>query len=87
MAMATELRLKNTSDFKYVTLSSWNFDHILSFEDKKITQGGLWVQPEFPVMLGLKMLKGSALALKDPSSILLTESLAKSAFWKYGSNE
>lgn len=80
MAMALELRLKNTSDFKYVTLSSWNFDHILAYEDKKITQGGLWVQPEFPVMLGLKMLKGSALALKDPSSILLTESLAKALF-------
>jgi ABC-type antimicrobial peptide transport system permease subunit len=38
------------------------------------------VQPEFPVMLGLKMLKGSALALKDPSSILLTASLAKALF-------
>jgi ABC-type antimicrobial peptide transport system permease subunit len=42
----------------------------------------MWVQPEFPVMLTLKMLKGRADALKDPSSILLTESLAKALFGK-----
>jgi ABC-type antimicrobial peptide transport system permease subunit len=80
MPMSNELRTKHTSDFKYVTLASWNFEHILAIEEKKITQAGLWAQPELPVMLTLKMLKGKADALKDPSSIILTESLAKALF-------
>jgi len=37
-------------------------------------------QPEFPEMLTLKMLAGARDALKDQSSILLTQSLAKSLF-------
>jgi ABC-type antimicrobial peptide transport system permease subunit len=80
--MAMELRTKHTSDFKYVTLASWNFEHILAVGEKKLTQSGMWVQPEFPIMLTLKMLKGRSDALKDPSSILLTESLAKALFGK-----
>ena len=54
LAMGTELRTKHTSDFKYVTLTSWNFEHILAVGDKKITQEGMWAQPEFPTMLTLK---------------------------------
>lgn len=80
MAIATELRMKNTSDFKYVTLSSWNFEHILAVGEKKLTHNGLWTQPEFPLMLSLKILKGSVAAFKDPSSMLLTESVAKALF-------
>ena len=43
MAMATELRLKNTSDFKYVTLSSWNFDHIFANQafTRKLNEYGI----------------------------------------------
>jgi ABC-type antimicrobial peptide transport system permease subunit len=80
MPMAMELRTKHTSDFKYVALSSWNFDHILAVGEKKITQAGLWTQPELPVMLTLRMITGNINALKDPSSILLTKSLAVALF-------
>ena len=80
MAIATELRVKNTSDFKYVTLTSWNFEHILAVGDKKLTHGGLWAQPEFPLLLSLKILKGSVAAFKDPSSMVLTQSVAKALF-------
>lgn len=80
--ISIELRTKHTSDFKYVTLASWNFEHILAVADKKLTQSGMWVQPEFPAMLTLKMLRGRMDALKDPSSVLLTESLAKALFGK-----
>src|SRR5215217_3572145 len=66
--LGIELRTKHRDDFKYVTLASWNFGHILGVGDKKISQAGMWVQPEFPVMLGLKMLKGTRNELKDPSS-------------------
>ncbi len=78
--MAAELRSKYKNDFKYVALTSWNFDHILAVGDKKISHSGMWVQPDFPEMFSLKMLKGKRNALRDPSSIILTESLAKALF-------
>lgn len=78
--MSMELRTKYTADFKYVTAASWNFDHILAVGDKKISQSGMWVHPEFPRMLSLKMIKGSQDALKDPSSALLAQSVANALF-------
>ncbi|NII27997.1 FtsX-like permease family protein [Pseudoflavitalea sp. X16] len=80
IALGMELRNKYTDDFKKVSLATWNFGHILAVGDKKITKNGMWVQPEFPAMFGLKMVKGSIDGLKDPSSALLAESLAKALF-------
>ncbi len=42
----------------------------------------MWVQPALPSMLSLKILSGSITALNNPSSVLLTESTAKSLFGK-----
>jgi putative ABC transport system permease protein len=67
-------------DFKYVTLSSWNYDHIVAFGEKKITQQGSFMQPEVTEMLTLKMLKGTRDGLKDPSSILLSQKVATALF-------
>lgn len=78
--LGLELRNKYSSDFKYVTLTSWNFGNILSFGEKKLGNTGMWVQPEFPTMLSCQMLKGDIYALKDPSSILLARTLATSLF-------
>src|SRR3954470_20897310 len=39
-----ELRTKYASDFKNVSLASWNFGHILAVGDKKITGQGMWVE-------------------------------------------
>jgi ABC-type antimicrobial peptide transport system permease subunit len=78
--LSEELRSKYTSDFKYVVMTSWNFGHILSYGDKRISTNGLYAQPEFPEMMTLKMIKGSRNALKDPSSMLINASLAKSLF-------
>ncbi|PWU03660.1 MAG: ABC transporter permease [Bacteroidetes bacterium] len=80
VAMGMELRARNKDDFKYVALSSWNFGHILAVGEKKISSKGMWVQPEFPEIFTLEMIKGSRSALQDPTSILLTQSLAKSLF-------
>lgn len=78
--LGLELRTKYTDDFKKASLASWNFGHILAVGDKKISKNGMWVQPEFPAMFGLKMVKGSIDGLKDPSSTLLASSLAKALF-------
>jgi hypothetical protein len=64
MALGIELRTKKSGDFKYVTLGSWNFGHTLATGDKKISNTGMWVQPEFPAMLSLKMVKRIAAGFK-----------------------
>ena len=78
--LGDELRTKYADQFKRVALASQGEDHILAIGDKKIMQSGMWVQPEFPAMFTLKMLKGRQDGLRDPSSILLTQSLAKTLF-------
>ena len=82
MPLGNELRTKYGSDFKAVSMSSWNFGHILAVGDKKINAEGMWAEAVFPAMLSLKMVKGSLAGLKDPSSILLNESVAKNLFGK-----
>ncbi|TSD64099.1 FtsX-like permease family protein [Inquilinus sp. KBS0705] len=78
--LGTMLRNDYKSDFKYLVMSSWNFDHILAVGDKKITQQGSFMQPETPDMLTLKMIKGTRGGLKDPSSILLSQKVATAMF-------
>jgi len=80
MPLGNELRTKYGSDFKNVSMASWNFGHILSVGDKKITSMGMWVEQNFPSMFSLKMLKGSRTGLSDPTSVLLSASVAKALF-------
>jgi len=80
MPLGIELRNKYGGDFKAVTMASWNFGHILGVGEKKISASGMWVEPVFPTMFTLNMLKGNINGLKDPSAILLNASIAKSLF-------
>ncbi|QEC65980.1 FtsX-like permease family protein [Panacibacter ginsenosidivorans] len=80
MPLGNELRTKYGSDFKAVSMASWNFGHILAVGDKKINSEGMWVEAVFPSMFSLKMIKGDKNSLKDPSSILLSASIAKTLF-------
>lgn len=74
------LRDNYKNDFKYVVISSWTDEHILSSGDDKLTQLGSYMQPEATDMLSLKMLEGSRTALNDPSGIILSSSTAKALF-------
>lgn len=80
MPVGDALRTKYSQDFKYVSLTSWNNDYLLTTGDKKITGKGMWVQPDFTQMFSFTMLRGSRNALNDPSSVLLSQSLAKAIF-------
>jgi putative ABC transport system permease protein len=82
MPLGNELRSKYGSDFKAVSMASWNFGHILGVGEKKISASGMWVEPVFPTMFSLNMLKGNINGLKDPSAILLNASMAKTLFGK-----
>ena len=80
MPIGDELRNKYGSDFKNVSMASWNFSHVLTIGEKKIAEDGMWVESNFPSMFSLRMKNGNINALNDPSSILLSASMAKRLF-------
>jgi len=76
-----ELRVRYPGDFRRMALvSPGENGHLLLAGDKKITSTGMYAQPDFPEMLTLTMRFGRRDGLKDPSSILLTASLATTLF-------
>ena len=77
--LAEELRTNYGNDFKHIVMAVQWGDHILTFDDKKIKEKGVYFEKEAPEMLGLKIVKGSA-SLNDPASILLSASAAKTYF-------
>lgn len=79
--MAEEIRNNFGSDFKYVLQSTWNFDRVLAVGDKKFNKSGMYWEPGVIDMLSINLLQGvPETALKDPYSIILSESLAKTFF-------
>ena len=75
-----ELRNKFGADFKHVLMTSRPFPMVLSSGEKNLMKTGYYFEPGVTDMLSLKMLKGSRDGLKDPSSILLSASAAKTFF-------
>ncbi|UFH53063.1 ABC transporter permease [Spirosoma sp. KNUC1025] len=80
MQLAPELRDSYGSHFKYVATSDYPGDYLLSLGNQKITKTGNFMEPDITEMLALTMLKGARSGLRDPYSILLSESAAKSLF-------
>ncbi len=78
--LGEELRKSYAGDFKNVIMTTGAGDHILSFNEKKLTTSGGYFEPGVVEMLSLDMLKGTGNGLKDPSSILLSKSSAKAFF-------
>ena len=77
--LSRELRTNYPDDFKSVVVYSWA-EKILAFQNQKFTRAGSFAEPDFPEMMTLKMRSGTRLGLKDPASILLSESTAKALF-------
>ena len=75
-----ELAKSYGNDFKYVSLSSWFGDHILSHDLTSLSKSGAYMEVDAPKLLDMKILKGTQDGLKDPNSILLSESAAKAFF-------
>jgi putative ABC transport system permease protein len=78
--MLTELKTNYAANFKYIVMASWDVDDILSTGDKKLSRKGLFMDPDAPNMLTLKMIYGSRAGLKDLHSIMLSESTSKAFF-------
>lgn len=75
-----ELQKVYGSDFKYIVMSSWTGDHILSYDEHGISSTGNFMDVDAPRLMDLKMIKGSPDGLRDPASILLSQSAAKAMF-------
>ncbi|WP_439558790.1 ABC transporter permease, partial [Dyadobacter sp.] len=80
LPMREALATEHASEFSRIASSSWTEDHILAFGDKKISRKGNCVEPDFTTMMSLRIIKGTATGLKDPSSTLLSESVARALF-------
>jgi ABC-type antimicrobial peptide transport system permease subunit len=61
-------------------MSSFTGDHVLAYGDRKFNKKGNYLSAEAPDMFSLKMIRGTRAGLKDPSSIMLSESVANVLF-------
>lgn len=80
LPLGAALRNAYGSDFSHIVECSGNGTHNISSGDKKFSQQGYFMEAGAPDMLSLRMLSGSYDGLKDPASIMLSASLARSLF-------
>ena len=80
LPVEAELRKSYGSDFKHIALAFWTADHVLMVGDKKISYPGTFMGDEAPEIFSFHMLRGSRSGLKDPSSIMISQSVAKALF-------
>lgn len=80
LPLKPELQKSYGSDFKYLVMASWTWDHIISFDNKNLTHNGIYMEEHAPDLLTLHMVAGTRNALHGPTSILLSQSLAKALF-------
>jgi putative ABC transport system permease protein len=78
--LADELRKKYGDNFTHVVLCTDAEETVVAYEDKHLTQSGMFAEPDFAEMFTLDMLHGSRDALQDPSSVLISQTLAKAYF-------
>lgn len=78
--LLTVLKKEYKAHFKHIVAASWEVDNVLSAGEKKISRKGVFIGQEAPDMLTLTMIYGSRSGLKDPQSILLSESTAIALF-------
>src|SRR5688572_8503372 len=78
--MLHELQTTYGANFKYIVPQQGKFDAILSVDDKKISKTGTNIGEAGPEMFTWKMIYGSRSGLKDPQSIMISESTADALF-------
>jgi putative ABC transport system permease protein len=80
LPLDAELRKSYGGDFKHIALSSWTEKHIFNVGDKNISYSGNFMGSEAPEIFSLKMLSGTRNGIKDRSSIMISQSVAKALF-------
>jgi putative ABC transport system permease protein len=77
--LGNELRQNYGTDFKYISMVTHVYPHTMEVGKEKYSKSGLYCEPDFYPMFDVALIKG-ALSLKDPSSIMLSESTAKAFY-------
>jgi ABC-type antimicrobial peptide transport system permease subunit len=80
MPLGEELRTNYGRDFKKVVMSSGTGKHLIASGNKHFVKTGNYMQAEAPSLFSLKMLSGSGNGLKEPRSILLSQTIATAIF-------
>jgi putative ABC transport system permease protein len=80
--MGEELRRSYGSFFTFVATSTYTSPNVLSYGDKKISMTGNYMEQDAPALLSMDLLAGNMAGLKDPHSIMISESSAKAFFGK-----
>ncbi len=69
------------SNIKRSLVMDWGGDHLLTVNDNRLIKKGYWASEEFLEMFEFPLLKGDpAQVMKDPRSIVISESTAKALF-------
>ncbi len=80
LPLSQELRTRYAADFESVAGATANWDEIVAYQDKLLTRTGSYAEAELPEILALPMRAGTRTGLRDPASVLLSESLARALF-------
>lgn len=75
-----ELRTNYRKNFNRVVMSTFTNEHLLTAGDRKFRKTGNFMEPGATEMFSLQLLKGTGANLQDPSTMLISSSLAKALF-------
>ncbi len=79
--LGEELRNKYGNNFKYVVTASWPTSTIISGDNNKnLSRHGTYMEPDGPQMFSFRMIRGTREGLKDPHTVLISESTARAFF-------
>ena len=78
--LAGEIRNQFVSDVKKVALTTREEKHVFNYGDKKLSASGNFAEEDFAKIFSLTAIEGSVNHLNDPSSVLISKSLAQSLF-------
>lgn len=78
--LGNELQTNYSDNLQYVVMASWQGSHVLSHQDKNLSQEGIYMDVDGPKMLSLEIIHGHIDGLQDLNSIMLSQSAAKAFF-------
>ena len=80
MPLGKALNTQYKDLFTHVALTVSNGNLLFSRGDRTVSAISRTAQPDLPVMFGFRMLEGDQTAIKDPSTIIIAQSLATALF-------
>ena len=82
MPMGQAFRTQYPDLFKKTALTCGGNDRLIAVGDKNLPAPTIWAQRELPEIFTFKMVKGTTASLDDPSTAIISQSLASALFGK-----